>query len=155
VLEEVLQNFQEVIEEKGVTMQVDELPTVPAIHFQLIQLFNNIISNAIKFSKKDTPLVITIRAAEVAAENINAVNEVKAGKYWHISIADNGIGFDQQYHSKIFELFQRLHGKSEYIGTGIGLAICKKIVNSHKGYITASGQPGLGATFNIYLPFIV
>lgn len=155
MLEEVLQNFQEVIEEKGVTMQVDELPTVPAIHFQLIQLFNNIISNAIKFSKKDTPLVITIRAAEVAAENINAVNEVKAGKYWHISIADNGIGFDQQYHSKIFELFQRLHGKSEYIGTGIGLAICKKIVNSHKGYITASGQPGLGATFNIYLPFIV
>jgi len=155
VLEEVLQNFQEIIEEKGVTMQVDELPTISAIHFQFIQVFNNIISNAIKFSKQDTPLIITIKATEVVAENINAVNEVKAGKYWHISIADNGIGFDQQYHSKIFELFQRLHGKNEYIGTGIGLAICEKIVNNHKGYIAAIGQPDLGATFNIYLPFIV
>ena len=152
VLEEVMQNFQELMLEKKVQLKAGQLPTIPAIRFQLVQLFNNVISNAIKFSKKDATLVITIKAHEVAAQDVPRLNDNNAGNFWHISIADNGIGFEQQYSAKIFELFQRLHGKSEYLGTGIGLAICKKIVINHRGYISATAVPGEGAIFNIYLP---
>lgn len=152
VLEEALQNFHEVIADKKVVVYASQLPTIPAIHFQLVQLFTNILSNAIKFSKKEQPLVINIQAVQVNSQNILLDKEVKSGNYWNLTIADNGIGFEPVYNHKIFELFHRLHGKSEYPGTGIGLAICKKIVTNHKGYISASSKPGEGALFNIYLP---
>jgi light-regulated signal transduction histidine kinase (bacteriophytochrome) len=152
VLIEVQQNLQEVIEEKGAVITAGKLPVLPVIQFQVNQLFTNIIANALKFSRANVPLTINISASVVEAEEINSIEEVKPGKYCKISFADNGIGFEQQYEKRIFELFQRLHGKNEYIGTGIGLAICKKIVHNHHGYITAIGKPGEGSVFNIYLP---
>jgi light-regulated signal transduction histidine kinase (bacteriophytochrome) len=152
VLKEVEQNFQEVIEEKKAVIQSEKLPVLPVIKFQVNQLFTNIIANALKFSRKNAALHINITTALVAAEDINSIEEVRPGKYWKISFEDNGIGFEQQYENRIFELFQRLHGKNEYIGTGIGLAICKKIAHNHNGYITAIGHPGEGSVFNIYLP---
>jgi signal transduction histidine kinase len=152
VLEEALLNFQEIMAEKEIRIHAGPLPTLPAIQFQLVQLFTNILSNAIKFRKNDQPLVIQIEACTIDAQNIPVLAEDKAGNYYHISISDNGIGFEQVYNEKIFELFQRLHGKNEYAGTGIGLAICKKIVTNHKGYISATAVPGQGARFNIYLP---
>jgi len=110
------------------------------------------ISNAVKYSKNGIPPRIKISSQIVCGCEIKESGGDEKIKYWKISIADNGIGFEQQYKHKIFELFQRLHGKSEFSGTGIGLAICKKIVQNHRGIITATGNPGVGATFNIFIP---
>lgn len=143
LLKEVLQQMDVVLEEKGATVERQELPTLRVIPIHFQQLFMNIINNAVKYSKEDVSPLIRITA-----------NKETVGKqlYWKISIADNGIGFDPQYRDKIFEAFQRLHGKMEYVGTGIGLAICQKIAQKHNGYINADGVPGVGATFHIYLP---
>ncbi len=152
VLNEVLLNFQEIIEEKKAIVEAGALPTIPVIRFQLHQLFTNILANALKFCRQDVPVIIKISSQVVTADQIRSNEEVKPGDYWQISFEDNGIGFEQQYENRIFELFQRLHGKNEYVGTGIGLAICKKIVHNHHGHITATGRPGEGSVFNIYLP---
>jgi PAS domain S-box-containing protein len=154
VLEEVKTNLHEVIEEKKAVIEAAELPTLQVIQLQFYQLFSNLIFNAVKYSKPGVPSHIKITAFIVPGEEIKTGATEQKGKYWKISIADNGIGFDPQYSQKIFELFQRLHGRTEYEGTGIGLAICKKIMNNHNGFITATGQPGIGATFNIYLPVL-
>ena len=107
----------------------------------------NLISNALKFSNPHTPPHIKIKS-----ELLLSFSSFDGRGACHISIADNGIGFEQQYSEKIFEVFQRLHGRSEYKGTGIGLSIVKKIVENHKGTITAKGQLNIGATFDIYIP---
>jgi len=119
---------------------------------QFQQLITNIISNAIKYRKEDVNPVIKINAVKVSALQLKEVVDLKADTFWRISIVDNGIGFEPQYATKIFELFQRLHGKNEYSGTGVGLAICKKIMQNHKGIIIAESEPDKGATFHIYLP---
>ncbi len=152
VLEEVKANFQEVIEEKNARVECGDLPTLPVIRFQLHQLFTNVLANALKFSRIDVPVSIKISATHVEVDQVYSIEDLRPGDYWQISFADNGIGFEQQYENRIFELFQRLHGKNEYIGTGIGLAICKKIVHNHNGFMTATGEPGIGSVFNIYLP---
>ena len=90
---------------------------------------------------------VVIKGKDIKGENVPSDKE-----YYHLSISDNGIGFSQEYAEKIFDIFQRLHGQAEYEGTGIGLAICKKIVETHKGFISASGTPGEGSVFHIYLP---
>jgi signal transduction histidine kinase len=122
------------------------------ITFQFKQLLHNILSNALKFSKPGiTPLIVIGARLKQGHECHN--DKLTADKeYCHISIADNGIGFDPVYSEKIFEVFQRLYGKEVYKGTGIGLAIVKKIVENHNGVITATGQPNKGATFDIYIP---
>jgi len=149
IIEEVRNNLSELIEENNVTIEVGELPVLNIIQSQFNQLFSNIIMNAIKYRRQHVDAVIKITADVLELQNQSStVNN----KYWKISIADNGIGFEQQYANKIFELFQRLHGKTEYDGTGIGLAICKKIIQNHNGFIEAIGKPGVGATFAIYLP---
>jgi len=142
------------IEEKRAKIICDDLPTMEVISFQIQQLFINIISNSLKYSKEDVPPVIEITHEEVLSRDVKQIKN-SLYKYHHkITFKDNGIGFEQPYAEKIFLLFNRLHGKSEYSGTGIGLAICKKIVENHKGVIVAEGEPNKGATFNIYLPFL-
>jgi signal transduction histidine kinase/CHASE3 domain sensor protein len=152
VVEEVTANLADIVDEKKVTIESVGLPTVQGIQMQFVQLFSNIIHNAVKYSQKDAPPHIVITAGLLSEEEMKVAIPPAKGKFWQIAIADNGIGFDQQYEHKIFELFQRLHGRSAYEGTGIGLAICKKIMHNHNGFITAKGQTGIGAIFNLYLP---
>lgn len=152
VLEDVKKDLQELIRRKKAVIHADHLPTLNIVSLQFHQLFSNIISNAIKYSKPNVPPYIKITTSVVPASEVKDEAPLSKSKYWKISITDNGIGFDQQYEPKVFELFQRLHGKKEFEGTGIGLAICKKIMQNHKGIINAIGTPGVGATFNIYLP---
>ncbi|HYH57318.1 MAG TPA: ATP-binding protein [Anseongella sp.] len=145
VVLEVLNDLEISIENKHVKVEVGELPVIQARAGQIRQLFQNLISNAIKFSRDDIQPEIAIRAEFVNTEK-------KSGKHARIILRDNGIGFDEKYAEKIFIIFQRLHGKTEYEGTGIGLAICKRIIENHNGSISASSRPGQGATFEIILP---
>lgn len=142
------------IRESEAVVEVDPLPTVAGDATQLGQLFQNLLSNAFKFRQAELPPVVTIRAHQVAATDLPpSVKPVRTVPQYHrFDVVDNGIGFDPKYVDRIFQVFQRLHGKSEFAGTGIGLAICEKVVTNHGGAITASSQPGQGATFSIYLP---
>jgi PAS domain S-box-containing protein len=136
------------IEESGAIIECAELPVVSVIPFQFRQVFQNVLSNSIKYKKQDVAPRI-----KISCEHVNNLQKLPSnGFFLKISISDNGIGFDQQFEHKIFEIFQRLHGKTEYSGTGVGLAICKKIVQNHGGHIEGIGQTGVGATFNIYIP---
>ena len=139
----VLEDLELDIQEKKAGIHVEKLPIVSGYRRQLQQLFQNLISNALKYSKRDVPPHITISASRVT-ENEKA--------YHLIAVKDNGIGFDPEYADKIFQMFTRLHGKGEYSGTGVGLSIAKKVVDNHKGFIKAKSQPGEGSTFEIYLP---
>lgn len=152
VVSEIEFRMKDQIEESGAVITSDRLPLIWATHFQIQQLFENIISNALKYRKPNIPPRIQITSGEVPGMNIDDPAAEADRTYYRISISDNGIGFEQQYASKIFEVFQRLHGKESYSGTGIGLAICKKIVQNHDGFITAQSTPGAGARFDIYLP---
>tara|TARA_R110002074_G_scaffold182113_1_gene346960 strand:+ start:7391 stop:9970 length:2580 start_codon:yes stop_codon:yes gene_type:complete len=152
VLEKVQEDLEAPIRESGVEFVIADLPEVRGVPFQLEQLFNNLISNSIKYhSILDTPK-IEIACKKMERNSIPDDFNTKAKEYYCISVKDNGIGFEQENAQKIFELFQRLHQKNEYSGTGIGLAICKKIVEKHKGHIVAHGQVNKGASFYIYLP---
>lgn len=150
---EVLMDLDQRILEKKAEVIVKPLPQLNVIPFQIKQLLTNLISNSLKFSKTDKKCIITISAESVLGKNIEITGIEANKKFCNIRISDNGIGFEQQFASKIFEVFQRLHGRDRYTGTGIGLAICKRIVENHMGYITATGEQGKGAEFNIYLPF--
>jgi signal transduction histidine kinase len=117
------------------------------------QLFQNLIANALKFSKKEAPPQISVRHAFVSSVESEDKHLHAAGQYLQIYVSDNGIGFDKEASERIFGLFQRLHGKSAYEGSGIGLAICRKIAENHGGIITAASEPGNGSTFTITLPY--
>jgi PAS domain S-box-containing protein len=150
-LAEVKNVLYELIKQKNAVIESQSLPTINAVPVQMQQLFLNIIGNSLKYSKADVAPYIKITAEKVTINDI--AGRVKpSGAFWKIAISDNGIGFEQQYENKIFEVFQRLHGKTEYEGTGIGLAICKKIVQGHNGTITATAQLNAGATFTFLLP---
>lgn len=152
IIEEVKEDLKEEIEMQRAVVEVGQTFTVDLIPFQFRQLLYNLLSNAIKFSRPEISPIVKINSEIIkgaSLDNAKAINEIN---YCHISISDNGIGFDQQYSAKIFEVFQRLHGKLEYTGTGIGLAIVKKIAENHKGFITASSEENKGATFDIYIP---
>ena len=112
----------------------------------------NLISNSLKFSNPDIPIVIKIKSKIALGKDLENEKLIPAKKYCHIEVSDNGIGFEAQYNKKIFEVFQRLHGRDRYNGTGIGLAIVKKIIENHNGIITASGIQNKGASFDIYIP---
>ncbi|MCW3088897.1 MAG: hypothetical protein JWQ78_2283, partial [Sediminibacterium sp.] len=140
------------IEESGGRVEVGPLPVIEAIPAQMSQLFFNLIVNAIKFRKKDTPPLISITQKELTEEEKQNYQLPIGETYYQVTVKDNGIGFDQVYAERIFQLFQRLQGKHEFPGTGIGLSICKKIVTNHEGLIFASGEPGKGSSFNIILP---
>ena len=151
VLSEVRQDYELLIEDKKGIIESDTLPVIKGDHIQIVQLFSNLLSNSLKFS--EIKPVIRITATVVGKDEIvNAPKSLSADKYNLITFADNGIGFDEQYSKIIFSLFQRLHKKQDYDGTGIGLALCKKIVENHGGFISATCEAGQGAVFNVYLP---
>ena len=140
VVKEVLVDLETIMTEKKAKVSVETLPTLEADATQMRQLFQNLIANAIKFQKPGVPPEIKVSA-------------VVEGDQCRILVKDNGIGFDNKYGNQIFKVFERLHGRDEYEGTGIGLAICRKVVERHNGTIRAEGFPGKGSTFTITLPF--
>lgn len=152
LLENAKQDVAETISEKQAIITNDELPSVSVIPFQMQQLFLNLLSNSLKYSKKNVSPVITIDYALVNSKNEAFLTKTIKANYHKIRFTDNGIGFDQQYASQIFELFNRLHNKQEYSGTGVGLSICKKIAENHNGFIFAEGKLDVGAVFTLYLP---
>jgi two-component system CheB/CheR fusion protein len=151
VLNEVLADLELTIQEKKATLEIDELPKADVLPGQIRQVFQNILSNALKFSKPDVPCFISIGADMVQDKNADSPVD-ENGQWVRISIRDNGIGFNEKYLPKIFTIFQRLHTRKEYDGTGIGLAICKKIVEKHGGLITATSVENEGSTFIMVLP---
>lgn len=150
LLAKVQEQLNERMEAVGATIEAAALPVLTVIPYQFEQLLANILSNALKYSKPGMPPRIVVTSDTVEGRTINPL--AGEGVYHRIAITDNGIGFEPQYSERIFQVFQRLHGKNEYEGTGIGLAICKKIMDNHHGFITATGEPGQGATFTICLP---
>ena len=152
LLEEVKINLELKIEETNAAIESEELPTLEVIPSQVKQLFDNLLSNSIKFRKDNIPPIIKITGAKLAIREKNQYNLRPEKNYFKITITDNGIGFEKEYAEKIFQIFQRLHGKSQYPGSGIGLAICKKIIENHHGLIFGEGIVGKGAIFTIILP---
>lgn len=152
LLDEVLAEIELQIDESHAVVRHAKLPELEVIPSQIKQLFSNIILNAIKFKKQDVNPVIDIKSVPLTASEKEQYYLQADVPYYAINISDNGIGFEQEYAEKIFQIFQRLHGKSEYPGAGIGLAICKKIVDNHHGKLFAYGKPGEGATFTAILP---
>ena len=134
VVQETLSDLKAIIDQKGARIECGNLPVVNADKSQLLQLFRNLIGNAVKFQIKG------------AAPQVGIV-AVKKGKTWRFSVSDNGIGFDGTWNDKIFQPFERRHREGQFPGTGLGLAICKKIVERHRGQIWAEAEPGKGATF--------
>lgn len=152
ILNEVKNNLEEIIVKKKAIIEPVNLSEVNIIPLQFRQLMHNLIGNSLKFSKPDLSPYITI-ACKIEKGNKLAIEKLSPeSNYCHIIFTDNGIGFNPQYQVRIFEVFQRLHSYEEYKGTGIGLAICKRIVENHNGIITATGELNKGARFDIYIP---
>ena len=152
ILEAAKHEIAESISDKSAIIKSEHLPTLKVIPFQIQQMFINLLGNSIKYSKANVPPEIHIDYRKGSLQQIGQL-VLPAKKDFHkFTFSDNGIGFSEEYSQRIFELFSRLHNKDEIAGTGIGLAICKKIVENHKGYILAKGKPGEGAVFEIYLP---
>lgn len=152
IVNEIRDDLKEEIEQKKAKIESTENCKVNIIPFQFRQLLYNLVSNSLKFSNPENPIVIKINSEIKKGSDLKNEKLDPEKEYCHIKIEDNGIGFEQQYSAKIFEVFQRLHGKLEYTGTGIGLAIVKKIVDNHNGIITATGELNKGAAFDIYIP---
>jgi light-regulated signal transduction histidine kinase (bacteriophytochrome) len=153
VIENIKSDLDLVMDQKGAVIDIDPLPTVFAVPNQMHQLFYNLINNGLKFSRPDLQPQIRVQAPEITDAIFKILkNPDPAKSYILITVTDNGIGFAQEHAEQIFSLFKRLHGRSEYEGTGIGLALCKKIADIHGGYIWAESTPGEGATFNVLLP---
>jgi len=150
----VLEDLEVEVEENKAIISVDPLPTIKGHRRQLQQLFQNLISNAIKYSRPGVPPQVRISARMVKGNDPTISNaQVNSEKHYHlIEVSDNGIGFDQQDAERIFHVFTRLHGNAEYKGTGVGLSIVRKVVENHGGYIWAEGKEGEGATFKVLLP---
>ncbi|MES2777626.1 MAG: PAS domain S-box protein [Bacteroidota bacterium] len=149
---EVKNSFINDVEEKLVQIHMATLPIVKVVRFQFLQLFINLLTNAIKYQQENVPPEINISAMVVGSNGLQVKGMLPGKNYLRISVTDNGIGFEQEYAEKIFDLFTRLHSGGKYSGTGIGLATCKKIIHNHEGFITAESTLGKGATFFIYLP---
>jgi PAS domain S-box-containing protein len=151
LLTDIKKMYKDPIQEKSLSITFDKLPVINAVPFQLQQLFENIIGNSVKYSKHEGVILISIVSELVEGSELQGLGATHKS-YHKITVADNGIGFEQKHSERIFEVFQRLHAKTEYSGTGIGLAICKKIAENHSGFIKARGRLNEGAVFDIYLP---
>tara|TARA_R110002096_G_scaffold53931_1_gene139693 strand:- start:8780 stop:10567 length:1788 start_codon:yes stop_codon:yes gene_type:complete len=153
LFENAKQDVAITILEKKAQITNDTLPTALVIAFQIQQLFLNLLSNSLKYSKEDKTPIIKINYSKVSTKDEPQLLKASKSNYHKITFIDNGIGFDQKYAEKIFDLFNRLHNKQDYSGTGIGLSICKKIIENHKGFIFAKGEISVGSVFTVYLPF--
>ena len=152
VVDDVIAGLKERIDAKHAVIDSTIHCNAKVIPFQLRQLMHNLVANSLKFSQTDIPPRLTITSRIVDGKELSIEGLSADERYCHISVSDNGIGFEPKYSKKIFEVFQRLHGRELYGGTGIGLAIVQKIVNNHHGIITATSVPGHGTTFDIYFP---
>jgi light-regulated signal transduction histidine kinase (bacteriophytochrome) len=152
LLNEVKNQLQEEIKKEKAVIISNNLGVANVIPFQICQLLDNLICNSLKFSKPGVAPHIAIKSKIVPGSSLKNLKLPSKEDFIHIRYADNGIGFESKYNERIFEVFQRLHSYESYKGTGIGLAICKRIVDNHNGLITASGKKGIGATFDIYIP---
>ena len=152
IVKEVLDDMEGTIEEKKATITLNKLPVINGDPRQLKQLFQNILSNALKYQKNlnKPSIIITSEIVKRATITSTVNDEINEEMFYKISITDNGIGFEQEYADRIFKLFQRLHSKHEYEGTGIGLALVKKVVENHNGFIAVESEPDVGTTFEIF-----
>lgn len=154
IVSEVTTDLEHIIEEKNATVEIhNKLPMARGVHSQLRQVFQNLIGNALKFTKEGTDARIDIFSEVIQGNEIDPSGKL-TGSYNRITVKDNGIGFDNQYKEKVFTIFQRLHHKGVYEGSGVGLSIAKKIIEKNNGMITADSREGEGATFTILLPTI-
>jgi signal transduction histidine kinase len=153
-LQKVLEDLELDIEQKNAVIEVKQLPPIFGYTRQLQQLFQNLISNALKYSKQNIRPHIVIKAKKLDKKDVpgKLPKNANADHYLLITVSDNGIGFEQEYAERIFQMFQRLHGKNEYGGTGVGLAIALKVAENHDGTIVAESTPGKGSDFKIFLP---
>ncbi|OFI35345.1 sensor histidine kinase [Alteromonas lipolytica] len=152
VVNSVLDDLEITIEETQAKIEVDELPVMQADASQMNQVFLNLLSNALKFIQPEQPVHIKITCEDVSQPVAESLHLQPGLKWFKLTVQDNGIGFEQTFADKIFAPFQRLHGRSEYKGTGIGLAVCRRIVERHNGTIQAFSEPGQGARFDLYMP---
>jgi signal transduction histidine kinase len=152
IIQEVKKDYEIIIKEKHATIVAKDLCEINGIRFQVFQLFHNLFSNSLKFAKPQQSARITIKSKIGKGKTFQNEKLLPNSNYCHISFVDNGVGFDPQYESRIFEVFQRLNSVDDYTGSGIGLSICKRIVDNHKGIITAKSQINKGARFDIYFP---
>lgn len=150
----ILSDLDLMISEKEAEVEVGPLPIVNGYRRQLQQLFENLVSNALKYNRPGTRPFVQIRSLTVtgAESGMDVLPDDREKNFHLITVKDNGVGFEQQYADRIFQVFTRLHGNSEYQGTGVGLAIAKKVVDNHGGYISAESNLGEGATFRVLLP---
>ncbi|WP_347049281.1 PAS domain S-box protein [Flavobacterium olei] len=153
VLQDIINEFDLTIEQKNAVITSQDLPVIEAIPLQMSQLFGNLISNALKYSKAEITPNIHV-SSEILSDTQNKIDSTyfRIGKYAKIIVRDNGIGFSQAYAEQIFNIFQRLHGRDEFAGTGIGLAMCRRILQNHNGSITAESEEGIGTSFIIIIP---
>lgn len=151
ILDEVIEEISLDIQEKNAVVRVEKLPTINVIPLQIHQLFINLMTNSLKFVREGVNPEIRIYKAAISDDDLDWTDKSKTA-YYKIVVEDNGIGFKQEFADKIFQLFRRLEKNPSYMGTGIGLAICKKVVENHNGHIAAFGEPDAGAKFVIYLP---
>ncbi|RYZ89111.1 MAG: PAS domain-containing sensor histidine kinase, partial [Proteobacteria bacterium] len=150
---DTITDFEVAIEQKHATITAIDLPVIDAVPIQIEQLFGNLLSNGLKYSRDGIAPFISVTAT-IATQTEKQAHALLPGRlYYKIEFRDNGIGFSQEYSEQIFQIFQRLHGKNEYEGTGIGLAMCRKIAQNHEGLIFASSS-GEGALFTVILPAV-
>lgn len=154
ILIELKKEFSEALEETKGIIELGDMPIINAIPFQIRQLFFNLISNAIKFAQPNVSLIISIHSKLIKGDTLDHPSAHDENMYHELFISDNGIGFNNRFGNRVFEVFQKLHNKDTYEGTGIGLSICKKIAENHGGFITVDSQENVGTAFKIYIPFL-
>ncbi len=152
VLTDVKGDLTEIIDAKNASVTLENGCIIDVVHFQFRQLLYNLISNSLKYAVDGRPPIIIVSASLIQQGDIKDKRAETEKRYMCITVSDNGIGFENEYSEKIFEVFQRLHDRGKYMGTGVGLAIVKKIAENHNGFVSGHGKPGQGADFNVYIP---
>ncbi|HEY4154796.1 MAG TPA: ATP-binding protein, partial [Puia sp.] len=152
IVEEIMVFYRDLSGDDIIRAELNALPVISGIPFQIRQLFENLLGNAFKYHHRDRKPVIQITCEKEFHTFVTESDTDSTAPYYKITVQDNGIGFEPEFAQKIFELFHRLHPREEYSGTGVGLAICKRIVQNHKGFIEAASLPDQGSAFTIYLP---